>query len=960
MAKRWLIKDLRGLHSGPHVTSEITEMIKLGRLTGSERISEHPGGAWMLISKHPKFFEIFLSAVDDSLIADDESVVTDIETIENVEKKSLSQKKQLSPADQSKSRQSSNEESETSKSETGRSQTPALVHQGNNSRLQREYVTDTTQVIELTSIAELEKAEQKNRIKNPLRFLLAGIAVLLAFYYFSNVSSAEGIHLLRPSWDGKALDGQRAKDLFQKAVASFSLDTYSEYMQAQNTLVQIVEGQPGYSDAYEILCATYKELWPFVSQDRKDIETLKRVTKKITESNPSSRGAEVCKLTQSFLLGDYKAASVQALGSLRVRPDLIFANQIMGELEYARKDYRTSKYYFNQAYDLWTWGKKWLKPKVHEAKALSNYTGADSGRASAEASKIYQSVLQMNPRHKVAMIEYGELEFFVYRHTAKAEETLKIALALDEKIERSIEADGYYALARIAKTKNDQRRSIEYAEKAFSMNPGHSLARQLLMELGAHDQIKRAKAGNQSKDLVFMGDQYKKSGNCFAAQAEYKAAFEVDRKNGLAALRAGQCLWELNQSSEAIEWLKKSIMADDTNIEAYVLLADDYSLLYDYAAAAQVLQKGLNKYPNSYELLRGFAMIEMRRQSFQAAIAFGDRALQLYETDIDTILLLASAYLGLEDYSKSFSYCARAIEMDPTNVRAQVLYAKVLAGLRGTSTAINYLKDMVNNYPRVVEYRLAYGEIMAKDEKLVEAESMYRQTLQLDPKNKGAYIALGRLYQTQKRFTEAQEMYLTAASFDPTDVQPLFLAGQLYYDAGKYEEALQKFERVKKGNKYFPLVSYYIGRCYFKLKEYDKAHKAAEEEKTFNPGLAEPYLLAADIFIEEGQYSNCAGQIQKAIEKGARTSDNFVLIARCYRQSGALDIALSMLEQASILESGNPDIYREQGAIYHLQGSLEKAQEAYGKYLALAPNSPDRLFIENKIREIENTNMENR
>ena len=64
-------------------------------------------------------------------------------------------------------------------------------------------------------------------------------------------------------------------------------------------------------------------------------------------------------------------------------------------------------------------------------------------------------------------------------------------------------------------------------------------------------------------------------------------------------MKAGKCLWQLNQSVEAINWLNRAIKADAKLIEAYVLQPDYYSQRYNYQTALQVLNKASRIFPNN-------------------------------------------------------------------------------------------------------------------------------------------------------------------------------------------------------------------------------------------------------------------------------------------------------------------------------------------------------------------------
>ena len=61
----------------------------------------------------------------------------------------------------------------------------------------------------------------------------------------------------------------------------------------------------------------------------------------------------------------------------------------------------------------------------------------------------------------------------------------------------------------------------------------------------------------------------------------------------------------------------------------------------------------------------------------------------------------------------------------------------------------------------------------------------------------------------------------------------------------------------------------------------------------------------------------------------------------------------SLLRQAQALESGNPEIYKEQGAIFHQRAMADEAVAAYDTYLRLVPNAPDKAEIEAKIRKVQ-------
>ncbi|MBY0383890.1 tetratricopeptide repeat protein, partial [bacterium] len=233
------------------------------------------------------------------------------------------------------------------------------------------------------------------------------------------------------------------------------------------------------------------------------------------------------------------------------------------------------------------------------------------------------------------------------------------------------------------------------------------------------------------------------------------------------------------------------------------------------------------------------------------------------------------------------------------------------------------------------------------------ARSILENILAVKKEDKAAIMSLAFVYQQEGYVNRALEMYLMAASFDPLDPTPLFHAGELYMSAGSYKSAISQFERVIKINKNFPRVYSQMGRAALENKDYERAIELAKIEKEMNPSLAEPYILTAEAYYKQEQYQECASEYQKAIMRRSQGTDIFIQMARCYRLAGALDPAIQMLDKAAQLESGNANIYKELGAVYHVQGQLQQAYSAYERYLHLAPNANDRASIERVMKELQ-------
>lgn len=977
---KWIVKDGEGKIFGPFSTEQVLAQIDRGYFQGGEQVASYPGGKWLAISKAPDFYDRLLDvlsseakqAAKQSAKANDE--VTDPEVTEMI----TSPLSRIQPGEDEQEMPSIPES-------TQKSVAPPITNAASLARQNQAPLSiasnDVTQplaqqthgavalgqgpVIELTDLKSIEAAEQARSSKVPLLFIMFAIVLAcIALLLPDSAPEFKGarLRLLAPRKGQPPISSQVATEKYQRAIQSFQSDTFTGYQKAQNALVEAVEGGIEIQDPrlqkaewLAALCLTYRELWAFSFQDATDMKTVSAVMQEAKRLDPGGRSGATCEIVQLLLAGrtrDAQGLTESMLGEESQTPVLF---EIRGDIYAYVKDTNMAASYFNQARTLWP---AWQKNSMQEARMRRDL------KQYPQAIQLYRSVLQAVPHHAAAKIELGLIEALQFNHLDDAQGLFASGLDGKEKVTRPLESMGYYGLAVIAERRNQKAKALEYAKKAFETNAANVEAKTMVVRLGGEKDLKDTKI--ESSELMYLGEQYLRTGDYFAAQAEFKAAFEMEPKNGVAAMKAGQCLWQLNQTNEAIEWMRKAIIAEPQLTPAYVELADYYALRHDYSSAMQVLNKIRGLQPNSYEVYRGYATVELRRNDFAKAISYGQRAMKLYENDLQTFLLMSKAHIGTRTFEEAQRYAAKAIEMDFSSTEAHSLYGKSEAGLRGVASGAAYIQQMINRYVIVqgqqvpqaaIDFRVSLGEIYMQDEKYKLAEEAFRQAESLDKTNKSALINLGKALEAQGQQPQALEVFLRAAVLDPSDADPIYLSGQLYAAVGKSNEAVKQFERVLKINPRYPRAHAALGKMQLVLGDAKKAIEEAMAERAINPGLADSYLLAAEGYFALKQYNNCAAEYQQASRR-SRSSTTLIRMARCYRLSGALDSAQSLLRQAQSLESGNPDLYKEQGAIFHMKGMADEAIAAYDTYLKLMPGAPDRAEIESRMRKVQAGDIE--
>ena len=935
----WVLRSDRGQLRGPYDTQKILTMIKEGTLSGDEMIARYPGGSWVAISQEVEFYDHLLNALSKP----------ENEAYHNHNLKDVNSEETVVMPEPPKKEDTAVKSKSRVGSAANTNQLPPPPAPGR-----------PAPVIDLKNIETIEKEQKIKVVWRPLVGVVFLIIVTIGVFFWPSDNSSGKIRLLAPKKGSPSFSDSEVKEKTQQALLDIEKDTVESYVKAQNKLVSLIEGAPMDLSARALLCLVYKELWPYTFQDERDLKTITEFSQATKNLNLISVQGNICETVKLMTLGRVSQAR-GAVDNMFANPDdtgfLSIVYLLKGELLKFDRDYINARAFFAEAVQK---AKDWLKPKSALAMLLLEQ------KEYGKAVEGFQVILKANPSHKVAQLGLGIALYEGLKKSDEAQQWLKTGLDSKALGPRPLEARAYYVLAVIMLERGDKNQAREAAEKAYERNPQDENTKELLVRLGGLDKLKVS--SSQKNELVFLGDQYARQGDCFSAQAQYKTAFELDQKNAVAAEKAAKCLWQLNQAQEAIEWLKKATRADPNLISAYVLQADYLSQRYDFFGANQILQAARRLAPNSYEIQRGFAQVEFRKNNLEGALSYGQKALSLFQGDIENLILLSQANIFLakrifpstaketetrqKAIEDAMKYAIKALEIDGTNVEAVRNYALILSMTTGVDAGIRYLQDQIKKFSASYEYRVALADILRGEQRYSEAQLIYEQVVDADPKNKEAYLGLGDSYRAQKDMTKALKAFLSASSLDPSDALPLFEIGKLHLDSQRFDEAMKYFERVSKVNPNYPRTHFYRAKAGFMAGQYSFALDEIKKEKKNNPYVSDSYILAAEIHEALKQYNECSSEYAHAIKLRAQPAITYVNAARCYRMGSSLEIAEDMVAIAASRESGLAEIYREQGAIFQTKGQRQEAFKAYCIYLELNPNAPDKKAVATRIAEL--------
>ncbi|MGI9549035.1 MAG: tetratricopeptide repeat protein [Bdellovibrionales bacterium] len=950
MEKFWLIKDKKNRISGPYNKEEIISYIKQGKFEGEEMCSSYPSGKWKPISAYDIFYDSLLKKMNSKEETDKknkEENFSEEEEEDKIEptliipiKKEKPKKKQI------------------------KINLPDSVH--SKKKKAEDPVEEDDSIIEMEDVQSQFLQKLFKAIKLPLVAIFVICAFLYVFFFQSNTTKEDQVHLLtiekkRNPWPKEELENKR-----KKAAIYYQKDQITFYLKSQLQLVQILEGNPKDYFSYYYLCLVYLELWPFAYQDTKDRQALSKTLNQINKINRGGIYSGACNSVKALIDNKYKKSLLVSESSLNAlnKESPIFFYYLKAKAFKGLNRHNEARNYIRALYNL---SPKWIAPYMLDAQMYyekKNYN---------QAIRTYQKVLKIYPKQISANLRLGILEYKHLKKISRSEKILKQYLSnLSEVIDPQILLESYQTLKEIYLKQQDNREALFYAKKAYALNPSDNELTVLITRLGSAGDLNKTQI--QTRQLIYQGDILVSKGNCEEAIKYYEKAYNsVPQKSALAAIRIAKCLWQSKVSGKAIQWLKKAIKADAKIVEAYFLLVDYLSSKYEFKSALEILNIAQRQNPNSYEIFKAYSLLSFRQKQYKAAISYGERALKFYNSDVGLYVLLNKSYRAIGDYNKAYLYAKRSIEEDINSIPAQIGYSLAMGSAYGFTRGEKYLRELMKKFPLVIEYPQALGEYYFEDEKYEEALNIFLFITKNYPESKIAYMYLGRCYGflakregDKDKHEKAIQYLLKSSLLDISDPEPLFYMGLIYMDRKEYQQAENHYQRVLRLNSNYPLIHYYMGRTNFLQGGDDNLNRALEFAKTEsqkNPSLSLVYTLQGDIYKKKalsasntldrkrGNYELCAKSYQKAIRLQNKNIKYYIELISCYRGSGDFDSALQIANQITQAEgtSGYPEIYKELGRIYEAKGEYKKAQKVYETYFSLDPSASDRNQIQKRL-----------
>jgi tetratricopeptide (TPR) repeat protein len=490
----------------------------------------------------------------------------------------------------------------------------------------------------------------------------------------------------------------------------------------------------------------------------------------------------------------------------------------------------------------------------------------------------------------------------------------------------------------------------------------------------------------EAVDHVITGSQYEQQQRYADAILEFQDALEIDSSASIyfAIAKNYKNLYKLDKAET---FAIKAIRRDSTFIDAFQLLGEIYILRYKANDAVRIYEQIVKLKPSTsnyltlgrlYELtnvkkaielyeslltntedvsvLRKLANLFEDTHDTLRLIGVLEKIYDYEKDDVQSVLALTQAYLGVKEYSKAFSL------IDRIDSRLPATELNSFYGFIGGIIIDDTSKGIEPYLPRFYKkidgrfyfnWRIQFiaGMMADRVKDSLETEKFYKKALIAGDSIIGIPLQVASFYLQKSRFHDAVNVLSQYEEYYPNDYRFPYFQGIAYTGMDNNDLAIDRLNQALLIDSLQPEVYVQLGLAYDRLKRTDLsdlAYKSALKLDSTNPLANNNYAYTLS---ERGQELDKAlKMVRIALAAEPDNASYLDTYAWVMYKLGNYPEALKFINHAIATGDVNADVYGHLGEIYLKMGDTLSALKAWKKGLEREPQN--KMLLE-RIKTIE-------
>ena len=480
--------------------------------------------------------------------------------------------------------------------------------------------------------------------------------------------------------------------------------------------------------------------------------------------------------------GLFKEAIAALERAQKLRPDLVEAQNLKGQLQYQNQDLKGAESTLKQAIETskdplayYNLGMVYKKDgKFAEAKAAF----LDALNAAAAGEIAYKAATQLGMLH-ATQGDLPNAKYYFERAVALAPANSKY----------------HYNLALILHQSGENERAIRELDEAIKLgseNPQtYMYIARLFSELGKNAQAEEAlrRALREApKDPVILSQM----GDMLVAQAKWAPAIQIFKElyenspktaeKAQALYNMGKVYLSLRDFKNAEKALEGAYQLDMMNEDALVLLADAFVQNGQAHRAVTLYKESLRLNPDNLKVLKGQAQLYLNiGELTEAEVALKRLAEHPNRRADDSYFasqMLGDLYMKRKAYDTAMQYYDKAGQSSDANLKYTTLLSQadaMLASEKPAQMVYPLLQQAIQLRPSADEARflmaralMREGTISAQDKAVEELRAITAEVRSVPLASK-AYTLIGIIYYKQGQLNRSLDAFNRALELDPSN-----------------------------------------------------------------------------------------------------------------------------------------------------------------------------------------------
>jgi len=348
----------------------------------------------------------------------------------------------------------------------------------------------------------------------------------------------------------------------------------------------------------------------------------------------------------------------------------------------------------------------------------------------------------------------------------------------------------------------------------------------------------------------------------------------------------------------------------ERNIPKKARTAIDYAMRQHPSSTTFLLRKaqyfaGVNNSIKALELLNNLEILEPRNpdiliskgtvfsklKKFKDAIRYYEMAAEYSDEKDDIYTRIAFEYEELNDYDKAILNLIKALEFNPEN--------------------------------QAVIYELAFCYEMAGREE--DCVKFFQAFIDKYPYSDTAWFNLGIAWSNLQLYEKAIDAYEFTMAITPDFSSAYFNKANSLANLGRYHEAIGYYQETLEMEEPDPLTHYYIGECYEKIEDFEKAYNSYKNAIKMNPEMADAWMGLGIINDKTGNEKAALRHFKKSLELDSLNVDNRLYYADALFRYGMFEDSLAAYKDAVAGDPDHPDVWLDYSSVYAETDNFGKA-----------------------------------